>query len=109
MIDILSQHVVSLRDKARSHMHLASQCREGGAYAERHRAISHHATAIADAIDLLRTVSVPALLIELATAEQTYRQMHDTHGADDLRTGRAWDKMRRTGDAARLLSPGATA
>jgi len=37
----------------------------------------------------------------LANAEYEYRYMHDLHGDDDLRAGRAWDWMRRKGDDAR--------
>lgn len=39
----------------------------------------------------------------LATAAFEYRKAHDLHGDGDLRTGRAWDKMRRKGDAADAL------
>lgn len=106
MPDVLAQHVISLRDKARSHMHLASQCRDGGAYATRHLAISHHASSIADAIERLRSVSVSPPLAELSKAEQAYRQAHDLYGPGDLRTGRAWDQMRRAGDDVRLLLGG---
>lgn len=42
-------------------------------------------------------------LRNLAAAEATYRQTHDLHGDDDMKTGRAWDRMRRSGDAARTL------
>ena len=37
----------------------------------------------------------------LADAEQAYRKAHDLYGGGDIRTGRAWDAMRRAGDAAR--------
>lgn len=40
-------------------------------------------------------------LRDLETAEYEYRKLHDLHGDGDLRTGRAWDWMRRKGDAAR--------
>lgn len=40
-------------------------------------------------------------LADLATAEAEYRKLHDLHGDSDMRTGRAWDRMRRKGDAAR--------
>lgn len=47
-------------------------------------------------------------LVALATAEAEYRKLHDLHGDDDMRTGRAWDWMRRKGDEARAaLTKGA--
>lgn len=39
--------------------------------------------------------------VELAEAEADYRKCHDLHGDSDMRTGRAWDRMRRAGDAIR--------
>lgn len=36
----------------------------------------------------------------LAEAEQAYRKAHDLYGGGDIRTGRAWDAMRRAGDNA---------
>lgn len=43
------------------------------------------------------------LLDELAAREETYRYCHDHYGGSDLRTGRAWDWMRQTGDKARAI------
>jgi len=40
---------------------------------------------------------------ELAVAEARYRDMHDREGRHSILTGRAWDRMRRAGDAAREL------
>lgn len=40
-------------------------------------------------------------LEELQKAEATYRYAHDVFGGGDLKTGRAWDLMRRAGDKAR--------
>jgi hypothetical protein len=40
------------------------------------------------------------LLQALADAEQRYRWAHDTHGADSLAAGQAWDRMRRAGHQA---------
>lgn len=40
-------------------------------------------------------------LKELATAEHHYRTCHDLYGGRDIRTGRAWDAMRRAGGNAR--------
>jgi len=42
-------------------------------------------------------------LADLAVAEQDYRQKHDLYGDDDMRTGRAWDLLRRAGNAARSV------
>lgn len=42
-------------------------------------------------------------LAELAKAEAQYRYAHDILGTGDTRTGRAWDIMRRAGDAARTI------
>lgn len=42
-------------------------------------------------------------LAALETAEFEYRHLHDLHGDADLRAGRAWDWLRRKGDAARAL------
>jgi hypothetical protein len=53
----------------------------------RHRTNNH-----AELVEALR---------DLETAEYEYRKLHDLHGDGDLRTGRAWDWMRRKGDAAR--------
>lgn len=47
------------------------------------------------------TTELIEALQNLATAESEYRKLHDLHGDDDMRTGRAWDWMRRKGDAAR--------
>lgn len=40
---------------------------------------------------------------ELEQAEAIYRYCHDVLGAGDIRTGRAWNKMRRAGDCVRDL------
>lgn len=40
---------------------------------------------------------------DLADAEHAYRTAYELHGADDIRTGRAWDLMRRAGARARVL------
>ena len=40
-------------------------------------------------------------LDELANAENAYRACHDQVGPSHMRTGRAWDRMRRAGDEAR--------
>lgn len=41
------------------------------------------------------------ILEELAEAEKTYRYIFESFGAGNIRTGRAWDVMRKTGDKAR--------
>lgn len=40
-------------------------------------------------------------LDELAAAESCFRACYDQAGASHIRTARAWDRMRRAGDAAR--------
>ena len=40
-------------------------------------------------------------LTSLQRAETTYRRTHDLHGDADMRTGRAWDAMRRASDRAK--------
>jgi len=52
----------------------------------------------ADEINALREA-----LEALANAEYEYRHLHDLHGDSDIRAGRAWDWMRRKGDAARAI------
>lgn len=52
----------------------------------------------ADQGDALR-----AALKECAETEAEYRKAHDLYGDGDMRAGRAWDRMRRSGDAARKL------
>lgn len=42
-------------------------------------------------------------LANLERAESEYRWAHDTIGGGDIKTGRAWDLMRRCGDRARAL------
>jgi len=37
----------------------------------------------------------------LHEAESHYRMMHDYNGGGNIKTGRAWDRMRRAGDNAR--------
>jgi hypothetical protein len=63
---------------------------------------------LTDAIDAARITADSArievleeALCDLQVAEAGYRYAHDHFGADDSRTGRAWDIMRRCGDAAR--------
>ncbi len=48
-----------------------------------------------------RDAGLREALDELAQAESRYRYAHDILGAGDLKTGRAWDLMRRAGDKAR--------
>lgn len=43
------------------------------------------------------------LLAALAKDEKQYRHDHDHYGRSDLRTGNAWDHMRRSGDKARAF------
>ena len=47
-----------------------------------------------------RVDAAEKLGLALADAEAEYRRFYQLHGRDDMRTGRAWDKMRRRGDAA---------
>lgn len=47
-----------------------------------------------------------AALATLAAAEKHYRSEHDLRGDGSREAGRAWDLMRRAGDAARaILNP----
>lgn len=46
-------------------------------------------------------VGLREALDRLAKAEETYRQTHDLHGDGHIFTGRAWDVLRRAGNAAR--------
>ena len=46
-------------------------------------------------------VEAEKLALALADAEAEYRRFYQAHGAGDMRTGRAWDKMRRRGDMIR--------
>ena len=39
----------------------------------------------------------------LSVCEREYRRCHDLYGRSDMRTGRAWDAMRRAGDRLRTL------
>jgi hypothetical protein len=41
------------------------------------------------------------VLLELANAESQYRTNHDLNGDGSIESGRAWDRMRRAGNAAR--------
>jgi hypothetical protein len=50
---------------------------------------------------LAKKVEAETLLLRLVNAEITYRTSHDLRGSGHLATGRAWDEMRRAGDAAR--------
>lgn len=68
------------------------------ARAQAHR--NNNAAAEAESLRAANTELVEALR-DLETAEYEYRKMHDLHGDGDMRTGRAWDLMRRKGDAAR--------
>ena len=43
----------------------------------------------------------------LAEREAEYRHTHDHEGPESVRTGRAWDRIRRAGDAVRGESEGA--
>lgn len=45
-------------------------------------------------------------LNDLQAREAAYRRAHDLYGAGDRRCGRAWDEMRRAGDAARSILAG---
>ena len=69
-----------------------------------------------DGIDFLHISEVPALAsvpapdkavdwrklaINLAMREADYRLNHDVHGDGDMKAGRAWDKMRQSGDRIR--------
>lgn len=47
-------------------------------------------------------------LNNLAFAEDQYRRMHDFEGDGSIQAGRAWDVMRRHGDAAREILEGIT-
>ena len=38
----------------------------------------------------------------LASAEWRYRCMYQSHGGDSLEAGRAWDRMKRAGNAVRM-------
>lgn len=42
-------------------------------------------------------------LTYLEAAEANYRKIHDLAGDGNIRTGRAWDHMRRCGDHARMV------
>ena len=46
-------------------------------------------------------------LKQLSWDEMQYRHDHDHYGRGDIRTGRAWDLMRRSGDKARAHLDGA--
>jgi hypothetical protein len=46
-------------------------------------------------------LGVVEALEKLQKAEAEYRYQHDLHGDDSKESGRAWDLMRRAGDAAR--------
>lgn len=74
--------------------------------------IGHHYNSLRPVADKLKEVlSTPATaqgdvreaLGELEVTERNYRLQHDLHGGDDMRTGKAWDQMRRAGDRARAL------
>lgn len=53
------------------------------------------------AAEQLRLLTEAASALE--KAEATYRYCHDVLGGGDIKTGRAWDKMRRAGDRVRSL------
>jgi hypothetical protein len=59
------------------------------------QAIQANARLIAAAPELVEALS------ELSDAEASYRKAHDLYGGGDIRTGRAWDRLRRAGDKAR--------
>ncbi len=53
-----------------------------------------------------RTASQAELLEalgDLENCEAEYRHDHDIYGGGDIRTGRAWDRLRRAGDRARAI------
>jgi hypothetical protein len=58
----------------------------GDIYADVSRLISHLITTATDAF---------ALSGDLEVAVRTYMHAHDLYGDGDIRTGRAWDKMRK--------------
>lgn len=64
---------------------------------------------LCDSEDLAAAVATIAAMREalgnLQKAEAAYRLAHDSRGDGDITAGRAWDLMRRAGDAARVLSP----
>lgn len=47
-------------------------------------------------------------LQRLEKAEHDYRLVHDSNGAGHIETGRAWDRLRKEGDAARSAIAKAT-
>lgn len=69
-----------------------------GAYRKAASALAHPVQAPAQPVEVER---LREALDALATAEAEYRHLHDLHGGADIRTGRAWDWMRRKGDEAR--------
>lgn len=49
----------------------------------------------------LELARLHGLLNTLQFCEANYRKLHDTKGGSNPETGRAWDLMRRAGNAAR--------
>jgi hypothetical protein len=60
-------------------------------------AAAHHRLVAQAVLDYRETLE------ELAKAERSYRTSHDDDGPGAVRTGRAWDRLRKAGDAARAL------
>lgn len=63
--------------------------------------VQNHAAAILTALSASSNDVLRYPLDYLARAEANYRSAHDLLGAADIRTGQAWDKMRKAGDIAR--------
>ena len=101
----------SLQSRARTTTQTDSAALAGEAYAEgyenfRNKWIGDQEEMCADLVrDFVpRTAPEPdnaRLLREFAEAEAAYRLAYQLHGRSDIKTGRAWDRMRRAGDAAR--------
>ena len=53
-----------------------------------------------------RIAEMSDALQALALAEANYRKKHDLLGSGHIETGRAWDIVRRAGDAARAILEG---
>lgn len=62
----------------------------------------HHTEAEQKCVKLLAEKGrLRGALLELATAERTYREVHDLYGDGSREAGYAWDKLRQAGDHAR--------
>ena len=57
---------------------------------------------------MIEAVDWRKLAINLAMREADYRLNHDVHGDGHINAGRAWDRMRRSGDAIRKAALSAT-